>query len=157
MFSSSHEAAPGPEWGLIQTLPTAYTAYVGNAVKKRIPNLDSFWPILCIPVRESKWIQGVYQWRSTNEPRIHWIQGVTMNTESGIAHSVHSQYSGLVPKKWEIYVREWRVSRHLYSKALALIWYRALTWYRVPWSPPRTHFEPWKAVGTRGRGSLAAW
>jgi len=43
------------------------------------------------------------------------------------------------------------------SKAFAPTWYRALTWYSVPWSPPRTHFEPWKAVGTWGRGSLAAW
>jgi len=42
------------------------------------------------------------------------------------------------------------------SKALALIWYRALTWYSLRLSPPRTHFEPWKAVGTRGRGSLTA-
>jgi len=43
-----------------------------------------------------------------------------------------------------------------HSKALALIWYRALTWYSLRLSSPRTHFEPWKAVGTRGRGSLAA-
>jgi len=42
------------------------------------------------------------------------------------------------------------------NKALALIWYRALTWYSLRLSPPRTHFEPWKAVGTRGRGSLTA-
>ena len=43
------------------------------------------------------------------------------------------------------------------SKAFALTWYRALTRYSLRLSPPRTHFEPWKAVGTRGRGSLAAW
>jgi len=43
-----------------------------------------------------------------------------------------------------------------YSKAFALTWYRALTWYSLRLSPPRTHFEHWKAVGTRGRGSLAA-
>jgi len=42
------------------------------------------------------------------------------------------------------------------NKALALIWYRALIWYFLRLSPPRTHFEPWKAVGTRGRGSLTA-
>jgi len=43
------------------------------------------------------------------------------------------------------------------SKALALIWYRALTWYSsLRLSSPRTHCEPWKAVGTRGRGSLTA-
>jgi len=35
-------------------------------------------------------------------------------------------------------------------------WYRALTWYFLYLSSPRTHFEPWKAVGTRGRDSLAA-
>ena len=28
--------------------------------------------------------------------------------------------------------------------------------YVLRLSSPRTHFEPWKAVGTRGRGSLAA-
>jgi len=38
------------------------------------------------------------------------------------------------------------------SKAVALIWYRALTWYSLRLSPPRTHFEPCKAVGTRGGG-----
>ena len=43
------------------------------------------------------------------------------------------------------------------SKALALICYRALTWYSLRLSPPRTHSEPWKAVGTRGRVSFAAW
>jgi len=43
------------------------------------------------------------------------------------------------------------------SNAFALTWYRAFTWYRVRWNPPRTHFEPWKAVGTPGRRSLAAW
>ena len=42
------------------------------------------------------------------------------------------------------------------SKAFALTWYRALTWYSLRLSPPRTHFEPWKAVSTWGRGSLAA-
>ena len=42
------------------------------------------------------------------------------------------------------------------SKEFALTWYRALTWYFLRLSPPRTHFKPWKAVGTRGRGSLAA-
>jgi len=36
-----------------------------------------------------------------------------------------------------------------YSKAVALIWYRALTWYVLRLSSPRTHSEPWKAVGTR--------
>jgi len=49
---------------------------------------------------------------------------------------------------------------HIYtgisSKGFALTWYRALTWYFLRLSPPRTHFKPWKAVGTRGRGSLAA-
>jgi len=45
---------------------------------------------------------------------------------------------------------------HELRKALALIWYRALTWYILRLSSPRTHFESWKAVGTRGRGSLAA-
>jgi len=53
--------------------------------------------------------------------------------------------------------RERERERDVYSNAFALTWYLALTWYRVLWSPPRTHFEPWKAVGTRGRGSLAAW
>ena len=38
------------------------------------------------------------------------------------------------------------------SKAFALTWYRSLTWYRVRWSPPRTHFEPWNAVGTHVGG-----
>jgi len=52
-------------------------------------------------------------------------------------------------------VKHWQVNSG-YSKALALIWYRALTWHVLPLSSPRTHFEPWKAVGTRGRGSLAA-
>jgi len=42
------------------------------------------------------------------------------------------------------------------SKAFALIWYRALTWYFLGLSSSRTHFEPWKAVGMRGRGSLAS-
>ena len=42
------------------------------------------------------------------------------------------------------------------SKAFALTWYRALTWYFLRLSSLRTYFEPWKAVGTRGRGSLAA-
>jgi len=42
------------------------------------------------------------------------------------------------------------------SKALARNWYRALTGYSLRLSPPRTHFEPWKAVGTRGRGSRTA-
>jgi len=42
------------------------------------------------------------------------------------------------------------------SKGFALTWYRALTWYFLRLSSPRTHFEPWTAVGTRGRGSLAA-
>jgi len=42
----------------------------------------------------------------------------------------------------------------LLSKALAPIWYRASTWYRVPWSPLRTHFETWKAVSTRGGAPL---
>ena len=40
------------------------------------------------------------------------------------------------------------------SKAFALTWYRALTWYFLGLSSPRTHFEPWKAVGTRGRAPL---
>jgi len=40
-------------------------------------------------------------------------------------------------------------------QAFALTWYRALIWYSLRLSPPRTHFEPWKAVSTRGRGSLA--
>ena len=44
----------------------------------------------------------------------------------------------------------------VYSKALALIWYRALIWYSIRLSPPRTHLEPWKAVDTRGKGSLTA-
>ena len=48
----------------------------------------------------------------------------------------------------------------LCCKALALIWHRALTCYSLRLSdrlsPPRTHFEPWKAVGTLGRGSLTA-
>ena len=44
----------------------------------------------------------------------------------------------------------------IYNNALVLIWYRALTWYSLRLSPPRTHFEPWKAVGTRERDSLAA-
>jgi len=42
------------------------------------------------------------------------------------------------------------------SKALARTWYRTLTWHSLRLSPPRTHFEPWKAVGTRGRSSLTA-
>jgi len=42
------------------------------------------------------------------------------------------------------------------SKAFALTWYRALTWYFLGLSSPRTHFEPWKTVGTRGRAPLAA-
>ena len=42
------------------------------------------------------------------------------------------------------------------SKAFALTWYRALCWYFLRLSSPRTHFKPWKAVGTRERGSLAA-
>jgi len=42
------------------------------------------------------------------------------------------------------------------SKVFALIWYRALIWYFLRLSSPRTHFEPWKAIGTRGRGSPAA-
>jgi len=42
------------------------------------------------------------------------------------------------------------------SKWFALIWYRALTWYFLRVSSLLTHFEPWTAVGTRGRGSLAA-
>jgi len=42
------------------------------------------------------------------------------------------------------------------SKGFALTWYRALTWYFLHVSSPRTNFEPWKAVGTRGRGSLTA-
>jgi len=59
---------------------------VGNprSEDKKIPTLDSCWPILCIPVRESKEIQRVYQWRSPNESRIRCIQGVAMNTESGM-------------------------------------------------------------------------
>ena len=48
----------------------------------------------------------------------------------------------------------WRGS--LCSKGFALTWYRALTWYFLRLSSLRTHFEPWKAVGTRGRGSPAA-
>jgi len=35
-------------------------------------------------------------------------------------------------------------------KAFAQTWYRALTWYFLGLSSPRTHFEPWKAVGTQG-------
>jgi len=46
------------------------------------------------------------------------------------------------------------VSNH--SKAFALTCSRALTWYFLRLSSPRMHVEPWKAVGTRGRGSLAA-
>jgi len=42
------------------------------------------------------------------------------------------------------------------SKAFALTWYRALTWYFLGLISPRTHFEPWKAVGTRGRTPRAA-
>jgi len=45
---------------------------------------------------------------------------------------------------------------YLNSKGFALTWYRALTWYSLRLNPPRTHFEPGKAVGTQGRGSLAA-
>jgi len=41
-------------------------------------------------------------------------------------------------------------------KGFDLTWCRALTWYFPRLSPPRSHFKPWKAVGTRGRGSLAA-
>jgi len=42
------------------------------------------------------------------------------------------------------------------SKGFALTWYRALTWYFLCLSSLRTHFKPWKALDTRGRGSLAA-
>jgi len=43
------------------------------------------------------------------------------------------------------------------SKAFALTWYRALTWYSLRVSPPEHTFRALeKAVGTRGRGSLAA-
>ena len=45
---------------------------------------------------------------------------------------------------------------NLSSKGFALTWYRALTCYFPRLSSLRTHFEPWKAVCTRGRGSLAA-
>ena len=45
---------------------------------------------------------------------------------------------------------------YIHSKGFALTWYRALTWYFLRLSPPRTHGKPWKAVGTRGRGSFAA-
>jgi len=45
------------------------------AAKKKIPILDSGWPIFWIPVRESQGIQGVHRWRSPNESRIHWIRG----------------------------------------------------------------------------------
>jgi len=44
-----------------------------------------------------------------------------------------------------------------YSKGFALTWYRALTWSLFRVSSQRTHFEPWTAVSTRERGSLAAW
>ena len=49
------------------------------------------------------------------------------------------------------YLWEYRLEYIYYhcSKALALIWYRALTWYSLRLRPLRTHFEPWKAVGTR--------
>ena len=55
-----------------------------RAAKTTIPNIDSVWPIVRTPARESKGIQGIYQWHSPNESRIHLIQGVVMNTESGI-------------------------------------------------------------------------
>ena len=42
------------------------------------------------------------------------------------------------------------------SKGFVLTWNRALTWYFLRVSSLRTHLEPWTAVDTRGRGSLAA-
>jgi len=35
-------------------------------------------------------------------------------------------------------------------KAFAQTWYRALTWYFLGLSPPRTYLKPWKAVGKGG-------
>jgi len=49
-----------------------------------------------------------------------------------------------------------RSNRSLSSKAFDLTLCRALTWYSLRLSLPRTHFETWKAAGLRGRGSLAA-
>jgi len=42
------------------------------------------------------------------------------------------------------------------SKGFAQTWYLALTWYFLRLSSLRTHFEPWKAVGTQRSDSLAA-
>jgi len=49
-----------------------------------------------------------------------------------------------------------KVSVTVSSKEFALAWYRALTLYFLRVSSLRPHFEPWTAVGTRVRGSLAA-
>jgi len=42
------------------------------------------------------------------------------------------------------------------SKALALIWYRALTWYRPPLEPPAHTVRAMESCRHTGRGSLAA-
>ena len=42
------------------------------------------------------------------------------------------------------------------TRGLSLTWYGGLTCYFLHLSSLRMHFEPWKAVGTRGRNSLAA-
>jgi len=77
-----------------------------------------------------------------------------------------SRFTCLLPPEHDLFIVQDRVrvkltpslplAFSLVSKASALIWYYALTWYSLCLSPPRTHFEPWKAVGTRGRGSLNA-
>jgi len=69
---------------------------------RKILNLDICWPILWITLRESKGIQGVYQWRSPNESRIHWNQAVTMNTDSGMAREAGTRT--LSPGSLHVYI-----------------------------------------------------
>ena len=73
------------------------------------------------------------------------------------AYFVIGSDSGRTCENDSYYSRLPLVGRGESSKAFALTWYRALIWYRVCWGLPRTYFEPWKAVGTRVRGSLAVW
>jgi len=58
--------------------------YVGNPRSEETPPKSRF--CLAHFMNPCTWIQGVYQWRLPNESQVHWIQGVAMNPEPGIAH-----------------------------------------------------------------------
>jgi len=76
-----------------------------------------------------------------------WVAGSSLVVSPHGAHLVNALW--IDPNATLLEVRR-------YSKGFALTWYRALTWYFLCLSSLRTFLEPWTAVDTRGRGSLAA-